>query len=194
MIKKLEKVWFFVLLVPCLFLGFSSARSEDLSSEQAAAVVSMAVRNLIFPARAMPFSLRDAPMTFSDKGGPCKTDYTHTTTPSSGQCTDPKITVDPLDNRAIFDKQRDRPASYFLSFKNGQNSEPVVGLARINKINIMELKKISQNEYRLELHVGYDVTSLGTILFGRSMQLEREEDALLKLHDDGWRLQFLKRF
>ncbi len=65
-----------------------------------------------------------------------------------------------------------------------------VGRAVINKNFPKEFK----SEYDTELLVGYKITPLVDILFGKVQKLERSQDRPWEMHDDGWTLKLQKNF
>ncbi|OPY70896.1 MAG: hypothetical protein A4E57_00211 [Syntrophorhabdaceae bacterium PtaU1.Bin034] len=100
------------------------------------------------------------------------------------------IAVDPVEGRSFYDKSK----SYLFAFENGTGNDPMVGLAKIQRVETSQSGRLAPGEYRAEFMIGYNVASLGSILFGRGMQLERPGDTTLKLQDDGWRFRLIKRF
>ena len=88
----------------------------------------------------------------------------------------------------------DKPKSYLFSFDNGGNDSRYIGLARIDRLGVMESNKTLSNEYGAELMIGYKVTSLWSVLFGKGMQLESPGDTSVRFQDDGWRFKFVKKF
>ena len=88
----------------------------------------------------------------------------------------------------------DKPKSYLFSFDNGGNDSRYIGLARIDRLGVMESNKSLSNEYGAELMIGYKVTSLWSVLFGKGMQLESPGDTSVHFQDDGWRFKFVKKF
>ena len=88
----------------------------------------------------------------------------------------------------------DKPKSYLFSFDNGGNDSRYIGLARIDRLGVMESNKTLSSEYGAELMIGYKVTSLWSVLFGKGMQLESPGDTSVRFQDDGWRFKFVKKF
>ncbi len=70
------------------------------------------------------------------------------------------------------------------------NKSESVGLAEMNKSFPKEFKK----EYNTEFLVGYKVSPLVDILFGKAQKIERSQDSPWGVHDDGWRLKLQKTF
>lgn len=97
-------------------------------------------------------------------------------------------------NGADKDFLADMPKSYLFSLDNGGNDNRFIGLARIDRLGLMESNKTSPNEYGAELMIGYKVTSLWSVLFGKGMQLESPGDTSIRYQDDGWRFKFVKKF
>ena len=98
--------------------------------------------------------------------------------------------TDALDHGSFPDKS----TSYLFSLENAGQDNRYVGLAWLDRFDATQTSRISSDEYRAELMIGYRVTSLGSILFGKGMEVERPGDTSLKLLDDGWRLKFVKKF
>ncbi len=96
----------------------------------------------------------------------------------------------PADKDFLADKRR----SYLFSFDNGGNENPYIGLARIDRLDLMQINRTSPNEYGAEFMIGYKVTSLASILFGKGLQLESPGDTSIRFQDDGWRFKFVKKF
>ena len=88
----------------------------------------------------------------------------------------------------------DRSASYLFSFDKIAQENPYVGLARFDRFDVGQTGRLSFDEYRAEFMIGYNLASVGSILFGKGMQVERPGDTSLKLLDDGWRFKFIKKF
>ncbi|MGD0231673.1 MAG: hypothetical protein ABSC19_15195 [Syntrophorhabdales bacterium] len=84
--------------------------------------------------------------------------------------------------------------SYLFSFKNLDQDNRYVGLARLDRFDTGQTGRITLDEYRAELMIGYKVTSSGSILFGKGMQVEWPGSTSFKLLDDGWRFKFIKTF
>ena len=63
----------------------------------------------------------------------------------------------------------DKPKSYLFSFDNGGNENRYIGLARIDRLDLMQVNRTSPNEYGAEFMIGYKVTSLGSIFFGKGL-------------------------
>jgi hypothetical protein len=99
------------------------------------------------------------------------------------------LAIDRLPDQAFSEKSR----SYLFSLEKG-TGEPYVGMAKLHRVDVNELKTMSIGEYRAEFMVGYSIPSFGNILVGKGMQYERPGDALPRLQDGGWRLRFLKKF
>jgi hypothetical protein len=70
------------------------------------------------------------------------------------------------------------------------NKNDSIGLAEINKRFPHEFRK----EYEAELLVGYRVSPLVDILFGKAQKFERSQDSPWGMHDSGWRLKLQKNF
>jgi len=88
----------------------------------------------------------------------------------------------------------DKEKSYLFSFEKGEHESPYVGLARIDRLDIMDPSRMSLGEYGAEFMIGYKVTSLGSLLFGKGMQVERPGETSVRLQDDGWRFKFVTKF
>ena len=88
----------------------------------------------------------------------------------------------------------DKEKSYLFSFEKGEYESPYVGLARIDRLDIMDPSRMSLGEYGAEFMIGYKVTSLGSLLFGKGMQVERPGETSVRLQDDGWRFKFVTKF
>ncbi len=87
--------------------------------------------------------------------------------------------------------------SYFLSFSDPDKENSYVGLANIGGKNRTELNRLYQDNNNLdtELLVGYQWSGIGSILFGRAMQLhESPGENYGRVMDMGWRFKFLKTF
>jgi hypothetical protein len=91
-------------------------------------------------------------------------------------------------------RSTDTVNSYLLTTTERQNQPTYVGYAQINKVAVTDLKRISENEYKAEFMLGYTVGPFGSLLFGRSVQFQRPQDALLDYQDNGWRIKFIKTF
>lgn len=88
----------------------------------------------------------------------------------------------------------DKSKSYLFSFENTGQDNHYVGFAWFDRQDIGQTSKMYADEYKAELMVGYSVTNLCSVLFGKGMQLDRPGDTSLKVQDDGWRLKFIKKF
>ncbi|MCX5802722.1 MAG: hypothetical protein NTU69_04175 [Proteobacteria bacterium] len=80
--------------------------------------------------------------------------------------------------------------------KNNEDSEnkAYITLAKVDNIDVIGLKKLTPNEYKAEVSLGYRLTPFGEILLGRGIKVERKEDALFEAHDNGWRVKFKVNF
>lgn len=177
---RLAKGVSFCLAALCLPLIFGPVRAADLSERQAAGIILSALQGDKQPspiARLNPSTGPNGAFAAVSPGHvPLFVPY--------------RISVDPVEVQA----GRDKPPSYLFSLTDRNSADPLVGLARVDRVDIVELRKVTQNEYRAEIMVGYNMSSVGSILFGRAMQVERPGEARLRLLDDGWRLKLLKRF
>jgi hypothetical protein len=184
-VDKNSKLLLYLFVVLLVLLGATNVFSEELSRGRAAEMIAKAISsNPDFPSGlSYPF-LDMSIMPFGDSS----------VSSLSETSVEPMLYVNRLNDWAPNDRQKERPASFLLSLRNGDGTEPYVGFARIEKVDVMELKKMSEGEYRAEFMVGYDLLNLGSILFGRGVQLERPADALFRFQDNGWRIQFIKRF
>ncbi len=88
----------------------------------------------------------------------------------------------------------DNSKSYLFSFENLNQDNRYLGLARIDRFDTGQTGRIPLDQYRGELMIGYSVTSSGSILFGKGMQMESPGNTSFKLMDDGWRFKFIKTF
>jgi hypothetical protein len=84
--------------------------------------------------------------------------------------------------------------SYLFSLENGRQDNRYVGFAWLDRVDTGEANRMYANDLRAELMVGYSLTGLSSILFGRGMQLERPGLSTIRLQDDGWRFKFIKKF
>ncbi len=98
--------------------------------------------------------------------------------------------IDPIDSGSLPNGHK----SYLFSFENGEHDSPYIGLARIDRLDVMQCNRTSPNEYGAEFMVGFKVTSLASLLFGKGMQMQSPGDTSVKLQDDGWRFKFVKKF
>ncbi len=172
------------LLMLSLPLIIGPVRAADLSEHQAADIILSALQGDKQRPSVSHFSFETAlPASPAAYKHPAGSSATPVLVPY-------RITVDPVEVRGL----QDKPPSYLFSLSDKNSVDPIVGLAKVDRVDVMQLSKLTQNEYRAEFMIGYSVSSLGSILFGRAMQLERPADATLKLQDDGWRLKLLKRF
>jgi hypothetical protein len=58
----------------------------------------------------------------------------------------------------------------------------------------MQVSRTSPSEYGAEFMLGYKVTTLGSIFFGKGLQLESPGDTSVRFQDDGWRFKFVEKF
>jgi hypothetical protein len=136
------------------------------------------------PAQPQPFSLLDS-LTVS----PIQ-ESRYATSGSAGTIPYHGLAASPTDKDFLADK----PKSYLFSFDNGGNENRYIGLARIDRLDLMQVNRTSPNEYGAEFMIGYKVTSLGSIFFGKGLQLESPGDTSVRFQDDGWRFKFVKKF
>jgi hypothetical protein len=136
------------------------------------------------PAQPQPFSLLDS-LTVS----PIQ-ESRYATSGSAGAMPYRGLAASPTDKDFLADK----PKSYLFSFDNGGNENRYIGLARIDRLDLMQVNRTSPNEYGAEFMIGYKVTSLGSIFFGKGLQLESPGDTSVRFQDDGWRFKFVKKF
>jgi hypothetical protein len=101
-----------------------------------------------------------------------------------------RVSVDQVEVPAGHDKH----ASYLFSLAGKKSGDPLVGLAKVDRVDIVQFGNAIQYDYRAEFMVGYKAGSVGSILFGMAMQFERPGETSFRLLDDGWRLKLLKRF
>ncbi len=92
------------------------------------------------------------------------------------------------------DLSMDKSKSYLFSLRNPDQDNRYLGLARFDRFDPGQTGRTPFDEYRAELMIGYSVTSSGSILFGKGMQMECPGTASFKLLDDGWRFKFIKTF
>ncbi len=100
------------------------------------------------------------------------------------------LAASPADKDFLADKRK----SYLFSFDNGGNENRYIGLARIDRLDLMQPSRTSPHEYGAEFMIGYKVTSLGSIFFGKGLQLESPGVTSVRFQDDGWRFKFVKEF
>ena len=84
--------------------------------------------------------------------------------------------------------------SYLLSLSDQEKVNTPVGLANIADEEKVEIQNGYHKNVNTELLVGYQWGGVGSILFGRGLQLEREGDTFSRVNDMGWRLKFMKTF
>ncbi len=164
----------------CLPFFFGLVQAADLSKNQAADIILSALQGnkQLSPMARLNPSTEPAESFAAYKPGsaPLLVPY--------------RISVDPVEARA----GQDKCPSYLFSVAGTNSVDPLVGLAKVDRVDIVQFSKVTQNEYRAEFMVGYNMSSVGSILFGRAMQFERPGEARLRLLDEGWRLKLLKRF
>ncbi len=163
----------------CLPFIVGLVQAADLSENQAADIILSALqgnKQHSRPARLSPLPQPAESFTVKPGYAPLLVPY--------------RISVDPVEVPAAQDKH----ASYLFSLTDKSSFDPLVGLAKVDRVDMVQFSRLTPNEYRAEFMVGYNASSLGSLLFGRAMQFDRPGEARLKLSDDGWRLKFLKRF
>jgi hypothetical protein len=83
-------------------------------------------------------------------------------------------------------KGEDGQETTFITLHKGES----IGLAEINKSFPREVLK----EYKAEVLLGYKVSPLVEILFGKVQKIESSQYSPWGIHDDGWRLKLKKDF
>jgi hypothetical protein len=83
---------------------------------------------------------------------------------------------------------------YLIEAPAALGNKAYVELAKIENLDVIDLKKISANEYKADVLIGYKLTPFGEIFLGRGIMIQRKEDALFLAHDEGWRIKFKVNF
>jgi hypothetical protein len=88
----------------------------------------------------------------------------------------------------------DKASPYMTKPKEGSEDRAYISLAKVESVEIKELKKVSPKEYKAEVSLGYRLTPFGEILLGKGMNFQRSQDAFFEPHDNGWRVKFKVNF
>jgi hypothetical protein len=173
----------FILFLLLFALFFPvHAGSVDLSAEEAAAAFLKALETqpVVEPPRSVQLYTLLPPL---DQQGKRTTFYLQSV-PTHYSLLDPRTLV----------RSTNITDSYLVGPLDPARQEGYVGYARVNRVEVTQLKKLSENEYKAEFMLGYAVGPFGSLLFGRELYLQRPQDALFDYRDNGWRIKFIKTF
>jgi hypothetical protein len=100
----------------------------------------------------------------------------------------------PLSGTTTSLRSKSQKGSLLMPLGGDRAEEAYVGMAEIDRKDMTRFSVTSPIEYRAELLLGVRMNENNSILFGRSMHVDRPADVPSKVQDDGWRIRFMKRF
>lgn len=100
----------------------------------------------------------------------------------------------PLSGTATSLRSNSQKGSFLMPLGGNRVEEAYVGMAEIDRKDMTRFSVTSPSEYRAELFLGVRMNENNSILFGRSLHVDRPADVPGKVQDDGWRIRFMKSF
>jgi len=88
----------------------------------------------------------------------------------------------------------EKASPYVTQPEKNSESPAFVTLAKVDNLDVIGVRKLNTKEFKAEVALGYRLTPFGEILLGRSVILQRKEDAYFEAQDNGWRVKFKINF